>query len=149
MIYNGLNKTQAFSQRRGLSEDRKWTNEGMEVMRKEQCFPVSKQSGKKVCYHVSAGTGKGTGKMCVTQMEWVWKQKCTNYIKKMQFQALLKKKNLPRDTTATLSGRKCSLNLMSRCTNMMQIPGESRMNIQDKYIHVLTNASYRLRSSQK
>lgn len=49
MIYNGLNQTQAFSQRWGLSEDRKWTNEGMEVMRKEQCFGVSKQSDKKKC----------------------------------------------------------------------------------------------------
>lgn len=116
---------------------------------RNNAFQLVSRVTEKVCYHASAGTGEGAEKMCVTQMEWVWKQKCTNCIKKMQFQALLKKKNLPRDTTATLSGRKCSLNLMSRCTNMMQIPGESRMNIQDKYIHVLTNVSYRLRSAQK
>lgn len=30
-------------------------------------------------------------------------------------------KHLPRETTATLSGKKCSLYLMRRCTSMMQI----------------------------
>lgn len=34
---------------------------------------------------------------------------------------------IPRETTATLSGKKCSLYLMSRCTSMMQIARTSRL----------------------
>jgi len=31
-------------------------------------------------------------------------------------------RHVPSETTATLSGKKCSLNLISRCTNIIQIP---------------------------
>lgn len=53
MIYNGLNKTQAFVQTWQLSEERKLANEEKKVMTKEKCFPVYNQSDeqKRVIVH--------------------------------------------------------------------------------------------------